>query len=198
MSSTAVRHVDDVVDDVTALARCAGRRECDSATTLALVHPATSESHCRNDVTVRRSMPEVVSTSTTMPALMTSENCRIVLLSRRRPVASPTSISPTSTRSTTNSCKCYQASTDKLHGRTSGTRHIDPHPAPHCGVLPTGEFNAITSGGSRIFQRRGQVPKARGSRRRRVASCGGYVSFLAALLYIQCVSKIPKFDWIYF
>jgi len=82
MTSATVRHVDDVIasfDDVTALSRWADRRGFDSAaTTLALLHPAMSESHRRSDVTVTWSRPEVVLTPTRTPAVMASQNFRIV------------------------------------------------------------------------------------------------------------------------
>ena len=111
ISSMTVRHVADVIasfdevsfDDVTALGRCLVRSVFLLATTLALLHPVTSESHRRSDVTATRSRPEVVSMSTRIPALMASESCRIVSLSRRRPNASLAFISPMSTRSTINS-----------------------------------------------------------------------------------------------
>jgi len=81
------------------------------ATTVPLLHPSLTpspEAHRRSDVTPYRKS----STVPASPCAMTSASRVMVSFKRRRPVASATFNSPTSTRSTTYSCNANKEMVD--------------------------------------------------------------------------------------
>ena len=91
------------------------------ATSVPLLQPLMTlapVSHWRNDITPKRKSPAVPLS----PCRMTSESCEIVWSRRRRPVASASSSSPMSTRSTTNN---YAEHTSHLHGRSLHRNYDD-------------------------------------------------------------------------